>query len=66
MIYQKKGLFIQAEMYMNLSTDFLFRFAYREEKYKRYNEMAELYYNLGELKVSVKYFTLAINIEKKL
>ena len=66
MIYQKRGEFIQAEMYMNLSTDFLFRFASSEERYKRYNEMAELYYNLGELKESVKYFTLAINIEKKL
>ena len=66
MIYQKKGEFIQAEMYMNLSTDFLFRFANSEERYKRYNEMAELYYNLRELKESVKYFTLAINIEKKL
>lgn len=66
MIHQKKGEFIQAEMYMNLSTDFLFRFANSEERYKRYNEMAELYYNLGELKESVKYFTLAINIEKKL
>lgn len=66
MIHQKKGEFIQAEMYMNLSTDFLFRFANNEERYKRYNEMAELYYNLGELKESVKYFTLAINIEKKL
>lgn len=66
MIHQKKGEFIQAEMYMNLSTDFLFRFANREERYKRYNEMAELYYNLGELKESIKYFTLAINIEKKL
>ena len=63
MIHQRKGEFIQAEMYMNLSTDFLFRFANNEE---RYNEMAELYYNLGELKESVKYFTLAINIEKKL
>ena len=66
MIHQRKGEFIQAEMYMNLSTDFLFRFANNEERYKRYNEMAELYYNLGELKESVKYFTLAINIEKKL
>lgn len=66
MIYQRKGEFIQAEMYMNLSTDFLFRFANSEERYKRYNEMAELYYNLGELKESVKYFILAINIEKKL
>lgn len=66
MIYQKKKDFIQAEMYMNLSTDFLFRSANNEERYKRYNELAELYYNLGELKESVKYFTLAINIEKKL
>lgn len=66
MIHQKKGEFIQAEMYMNLSTDFLFKFANSEERYKRYNEMAELYYNLGELKESVKYFILAINIEKKL
>lgn len=66
MIHQKKGEFIQAEMYMNLSTDFLFKFANSEERYKRYNEMAELYYNLGEIKESVKYFILAINIEKKL
>lgn len=66
MIYQRKNEFRQAEMYMNLSTDFLFRFANNEDRYKRYNEMAELYYNLGELKESVKYFTLAINVEKKL
>lgn len=66
MLYQRKGHFIQAEMYMNLSTELLFRFANNEERYKRYNEMAELYYNLGELKESIKYFTLAINIEKKL
>lgn len=66
MIYQKKKEFKQAEMYMNLSTDFLFRSANNEERYKRYNELAELYYNLGELKESIKYFTLAISIEKKL
>ena len=66
MVYQRKGDLIHAEMYMNLSTDFLLKFANNEEKYKRYNEMAELYYNLGELKESIKYFTLAINIQKKL
>lgn len=66
MIYQKRGLYSQAEMYMNLSTDSLVRFASKEERYKRYNEMAELYYNLGELKESVKYFILAMNIEKKI
>ena len=66
MIHQKLYDYIQAEMYMNLATDFLLRFANNEEKYKRYNEMAELYYNLNELKESIKYFTLAIQIEKKL
>ena len=66
MVYQRKGDLIHSEMYMNLSTDFLLKFASNEEKYKRYNEMAELYYNLSELKESIKYFTLAINIEKKL
>lgn len=66
MIHQNLNDYIQAEMYMNLATDFLLRFANNEEKYKRYNEMAELYYNLNELKESIKYFTLAIQIEKKL
>ena len=66
MIHQKLNDYIQAEMYMNLATDFLLRFANNEEKYKRYNEMAELYYKLNELKESIKYFTLAIQIEKKL
>lgn len=66
MIFQKRGLYSQAEMYMNLSTDSLLRFASKEERYKRYNEMAELYYNLGEFKESIKYFTLAMNLEKKI
>lgn len=66
MIYQKQGLYREAEMYMNLSTDHLLRFATKENRYKRYNEMAELYYNLDELKEAIKYFTLAMNLEKKL
>ena len=35
MIHQKLNDYIQAEMYMNLATDFLLRFANNEEKYKR-------------------------------
>ena len=66
MLLQKNKRYREAEMYMNLSTDSLFRFANREERYKRYLEMADLYYNLNELKESIKYFTLAIQIEKKL
>ncbi|WP_196001450.1 helix-turn-helix transcriptional regulator [Clostridium sp. 1001271B_151109_B4] len=66
MIHQKRHEYIQAEMYMNLATDFLLRFANNEERYIRYNEMADLYYNLNELKDSIKYFTLAIQLEKKI
>ena len=32
----------------------------------RYLEMADLYYNLNESKECIKYFTLAMNLEKKL
>ena len=66
MLLQKNKRYREAEMYMNLSTDSLFRFANREERYKRYLEMADLYYNLNESKECIKYFTLAMNLEKKL
>ena len=66
MLLQKNKRYREAEMYMNLSTDSLFRFANRDERYKRYLEMADLYYNLNESKECIKYFTLAMNLEKKL
>ena len=65
MILQKKGLYIQAEMYMNLSLDSLFKFANKEKRYERYLDMAEMYYKLGEVKDSLKYFTLAMKMEKE-
>lgn len=65
MILQKKGLYIQAEMYMNLSLDSLFKFANKEKRRERYLDMAEMYYKLGEVKDSLKYFTLAMKLEKQ-
>lgn len=65
MILQKKGLYIQAEMYMNLSLDSLFKFANKEKRRERYLDMAEMYYRLGEVKDSLKYFTLAMKLEKQ-
>ncbi|GAA0084292.1 helix-turn-helix transcriptional regulator [Clostridium sp. CTA-7] len=64
MILQKKGLYVQAEMYMNLSLDSLFKFGNKEKRYKRYLDMAEMYYKLGEVKDSLKYFTLAMKVSK--
>ena len=66
MLLQKNNKYREAEMYMNLSTDFLCRFANKEERYKRCLEMADLYYNLNEPKECIKYFTLYMNLEKKL
>lgn len=63
MILQKKEMYSQSEMYMNLSLDALFKFANKEKRHKRYLDMAQLYYNLGEVKESLKYFTLAMNLE---
>lgn len=65
MILQKKGLYVQAEVYMNLSLDSLFKFASKEKRYQRYLDMAELYYKLGEVKDSIKYFNLAMRLEKE-
>lgn len=65
MILQRQGLYRQAETYMNISTEYYLKSANDEETYKRYTEMAELYYNIGEIREAIKYFTLAMNLEKK-
>ena len=64
MILQKKGLYVQAEMYMNLSLDSLFKFANKEKRHERYLDMGEMYFKLGDVKDSLKYFTLAMKLEK--
>ena len=61
---QKKELYVQAEMYMNLSLDSLFKFANKEKRHERYLDMGEMYYKLGDVKDSLKYFTLAMKLEK--
>lgn len=65
MILQKQGNYIQAEMYMNLSLDSLFKFANNEEKYKRYLDMANMYHKLSETKEALKYFGLAMALDKE-
>lgn len=63
-ILQKQGSYLQAEMYMNLSLDSLMKFGSKEERKNRYLDMANMYYNLGEIKDSIRYFTLAMSKEK--
>ena len=65
-ILQKMDKYSEAEKYMNLSLDALFKFGSREERKARYYEMANLYYKLGSTADSLKYFNLALNVDKKI
>ena len=64
MILQKMKLYSEAETYMNFSLDALFKFSNKEKKYERYLELGDMYHNLGEIKDSLKYFSLAMKMEQ--
>lgn len=66
LILQKQGNYISAEMYMNLSTDALFKYGSKQERFKRYIEMGNMYHKLGQVNDAIKYLSLAMHLEKKL
>lgn len=65
-ILQKENNVLSSEMYMNLSLDALLRVGTKRDIYKRYIEMGYMYYNLSQVNEAVKYFNLAISMEKKM
>ena len=65
-ILQKMDKYIEAEKYMNLSLDSLFKFGTRDERKNRYIDMGNLYYSLGSTTDSLKYFNLALAVDKKI
>jgi len=65
-ILQKMDKYLEAEKYMTLSLDSLFKFGTREERKNRYIEMGKLYYELGVTQESLKYFNLAITVDKRI
>ena len=65
-ILEKQESYDMAEMYMNLSFDALRKFGNNQDIYKRYLKLGDLYYKLGDTYDSLKYFNLAIKLEKKL
>ena len=65
-ILQKMNKYAESEKYMNLSLDALFKFGSRDERKARYYEMAKLYYKLDSTTDSLKYFNLALNVDKKI
>ena len=66
LILQKMDKYIEAEKYMNLSLDSLFKFGTRQERKSRYIDMGHLYYQLGSTTDSLKYFNLALAVDKKI
>jgi tetratricopeptide (TPR) repeat protein len=58
--------FQNVEMYMNLSLDILLKIGTRKQIYKRYLELGNLYFKNNNTSESLKYFSFAINLSKKL
>lgn len=65
-ILDKQGQSSSAEMYMNLSLDSLLKFGTKQDIYSRYLEMGSMYHKLGNVADSIKYLSLAIQLEKKM
>ncbi len=65
-ILDKQGQSSSAEMYMNLSLDSLLKFGAKQDIYTRYLEMGSMYHKLGHVSDSIKYLSLAIQLEKKM
>nr|WP_243128269.1 helix-turn-helix transcriptional regulator [Clostridium niameyense] len=66
LIFEKQGNLSTAEMYMNLSLDSILKFGSKQEVYKRYMKVGQMYHKMGQVGESIKYFSLAIKISKKL
>ncbi|ARC84749.1 tetratricopeptide repeat family protein [Clostridium argentinense CDC 2741] len=65
-ILQMQNNYSSSETYMNLSLDALVRYGSKSKIYKRYLEMGEMYHKLGEIAESIKFFNLAMQLEKKM
>lgn len=65
-ILQMQNNYSSSETYMNLSLDTLVKYGSKCKIYKRYLEMGEMYHKLGEISESIKFFNLAMQLEKKM
>ncbi len=61
-----QGSSSSAEMYMNLSLDSLLKFGAKQDIYARYLEMGSMYHKLSNVADSIKYLSLALQLEKKM
>ncbi|OFI00005.1 helix-turn-helix domain protein [Clostridium acetireducens DSM 10703] len=63
-IMERKGDLENAEIYMNLALGLLTKFGTKKDIYFRYMELGNIYHKLDNIKESIKYFNLAINLKK--
>lgn len=66
MILEKLDRLSEAEMYLNLSLDSLYKFGTKKERHDRYLDLGYLYYQVGEIKDAIKYFNFSMEIEKEM
>lgn len=65
-ILRQQNTLMSAEVYMNLSLDALSKFGTKRQLYERYMEMGKMYYDMNSASDALKYFTLAVVLQKKL
>ena len=56
----------EAEMYLNLSLDSLYKFGTKKERHDRYLDLGYLYYQVGDIKDAIKYLNFSMDIEKEM
>ncbi|WMJ80806.1 helix-turn-helix transcriptional regulator [Clostridium sp. MB40-C1] len=62
----EQNTLIMAEMYMSLSLDALNKFGTKKQICERYMEMGKMYYDMAYTSDSIRYFSLAMSMQKKL
>ncbi|MGL4873954.1 MAG: transcriptional regulator [Clostridium sp.] len=62
---EEDGKYIEAEMNFNLALDALTKFGTKKDFYERYVDLGNLYHKIGNIKESVRYFCLAMDLKKK-
>jgi transcriptional regulator with XRE-family HTH domain len=65
-VLEREGDSSNAEIYYNLSLDTLLKFGTNSELHRKYMQVGEMYYRMGNTKESLKHLDFAIKIEKRI
>jgi len=64
-VLESEGDSMNAEIYYNLSLDTLLKFGTNSELQRKYMQVGEMYYKMGNTKEALRHMDFAIKIEKK-